>query len=33
MHCEDPVCVKVCPTDALHKNDEGIVLVDGERYD
>lgn len=33
MQCEDPVCVKVCPTGALYKNDDGIVLVDGERCD
>ncbi|HHW7569446.1 dimethylsulfoxide reductase subunit B [Mannheimia haemolytica] len=27
-HCDDPVCSKVCPTGAMHKNAEGFVLVD-----
>src|SRR4030042_1540998 len=28
MHCTDAGCVKVCPTKAVHKTDEGIVFVD-----
>ncbi len=28
MMCENPPCLKVCPTAATFKNDEGIVLVD-----
>ena len=27
-HCEDPVCVKNCPTTAMYKSTSGIVLVD-----
>ncbi|MDR2504309.1 MAG: dimethylsulfoxide reductase subunit B [Deltaproteobacteria bacterium] len=27
-HCADPICVKNCPTTAMHKNAQGIVLVD-----
>jgi len=28
MHCETPICVEVCPTGAMHKNENGIVSVD-----
>ena len=27
-HCEDPICVDVCPSKAMHKGDNGIVSVD-----
>ncbi len=27
-HCEDPICVEVCPTQAMHKGDNGIVSID-----
>jgi len=27
-HCEDPICVKTCPTKAMYKRKDGIVLVD-----
>jgi molybdopterin-containing oxidoreductase family iron-sulfur binding subunit len=27
MHCENPPCLRVCPTGATFKNDEGVVLV------
>lgn len=28
MHCENPLCVEVCPTGALYKTPEGIVAHD-----
>ena len=28
MHCEDPLCRKACPTGAIRKRDDGVVLVD-----
>jgi anaerobic dimethyl sulfoxide reductase subunit B (iron-sulfur subunit) len=31
MHCQDPACVNVCPTTAMHKRDDGIVLVDASK--
>lgn len=27
-HCEDPICVRSCPTTAMHKDEYGIVKVD-----
>ncbi|MFC2133637.1 DMSO/selenate family reductase complex B subunit [Bacteroidota bacterium] len=27
-HCEDPICVTNCPTTALFKREDGIVLID-----
>lgn len=31
-HCDDPACVKVCPTGAMHKEqDTGFVRVDSSR--
>lgn len=32
QHCDDPACVQVCPTGAMHKDAEtGIVSVDANR--
>ena len=31
MHCLEPACVSVCPTQALHKTEEGPVLYDETR--
>ncbi len=30
-HCENPLCVSVCPTRAIHKGEDGIVLIDSDR--
>lgn len=31
-HCENPACVRVCPTGAMHKDDQtGLVAVDADR--
>lgn len=31
-HCEEPACIKVCPTEAMHKEpDTGLVRVDARR--
>lgn len=28
MHCQNPICTQVCPTQAMTKRDDGIVLID-----
>jgi len=30
-HCREPICVEVCPTRAMHKRDDGIVLIDPKK--
>ncbi len=31
MHCEQPICLEVCPTRAVYQRDDGIVLIDQDR--
>ena len=31
MHCALPICVEVCPTQALYQREDGIVLIDTQR--
>ena len=31
MHCRAPMCIKVCPVKAIHKREDGIVLIDAEK--
>jgi len=33
MHCASPACVEVCPTGALRKREDGLVLLDKEECD
>jgi len=30
-HCDNPPCVRVCPTKATYKNEDGLVLMDFHR--
>lgn len=31
MHCEDPICIKFCPVDAITQRSDGIIVIDEER--
>lgn len=31
QHCQNPACVDVCPTTAMHKDENGVVSVDSEK--
>ena len=31
MHCEQPICREVCPTLAISKRADGVVLIDANR--
>jgi Fe-S-cluster-containing dehydrogenase component len=31
LHCETPACMEACPTGAIAKRDDGLVVVDRDR--
>lgn len=31
MHCENPVCMEVCPAAAISKREDGVVLIDQDK--
>ena len=31
QHCQEAACVQVCPTTAMHKDENGIVSIDGDK--
>ena len=30
LHCEEPMCANFCPVEAIHKEEDGRVMIDGE---
>ena len=30
-HCEDPLCIRCCPVEAIVKREDGVVLVNAEK--
>jgi len=31
LHCDDPLCSKICPVDAISKDEHGAIVVDQSR--
>ena len=31
MHCEEPICMRFCPVDAISKRSDGIIVMDKNR--
>jgi len=31
MHCDDPICMKFCPVDAISQRSDGLVVIDKDR--
>lgn len=31
MHCQQPICMEVCPAAAISKREDGIVLIDADK--
>jgi len=31
MHCEEPICMRFCPVDAISKRSDGIAVIDKDR--
>jgi Fe-S-cluster-containing dehydrogenase component len=31
MHCQDPACIKVCPTGATYQREDGLVMIDEKK--
>ena len=31
VHCEDPICMRFCPVDAISRRDDGITVIDKVR--
>ncbi|MBD3178107.1 MAG: 4Fe-4S dicluster domain-containing protein [Candidatus Latescibacteria bacterium] len=30
-HCDNPLCLEVCPEDAIHKTDDGVIVRENQR--